>query len=80
MPWPGLFLSEDVYYSYGNFVPVREEVARRLPVTATLAIGAAAIWLLVGIPLGVLAGVRRHSAASRMTMLLAIVGVSMPMF
>jgi peptide/nickel transport system permease protein len=80
VPWPGLFLSEDVYYSYGNFVPVREEIARRLPVTATLAVGAAAIWLALGIPLGVLAGIKRRSAASRMTMLLAIVGVSVPVF
>jgi peptide/nickel transport system permease protein len=80
VPWPGLFLSEDVYYSYGNFVPVREEIARRLPVTATLAVGGAAIWLALGIPLGVLAGIKRRSAASRMTMLLAIVGVSMPVF
>jgi peptide/nickel transport system permease protein len=61
-------------------VPVREEIARRLPVTATLAIGAAAIWLLIGIPLGVLAGIKRRSTASRLTMLLAIVGVSMPVF
>jgi peptide/nickel transport system permease protein len=80
IPWPGLFLSEDVYYSYGNFVPVKEEIARRLPVTATLAVGAAAIWLLIGIPLGVLAGIKRRSAASRAAMLLAIVGVSMPVF
>ena len=57
VPWPGLFLSEDVYYSYGNFVPVKEEIARRLPVTVTLAIGAVTIWLLLGIPLG---RARRH--------------------
>ncbi len=36
IPWPGLFLDEDVYYSYGNFVPVKEEIYRRLPVTVTL--------------------------------------------
>jgi peptide/nickel transport system permease protein len=80
IPWPGLFLAEDVYYSYGSFVPVKEEIARRLPVTATLAIGAAAVWLTVGIPLGVLAGIRRRSTASRLSMLLAIVGVSLPVF
>ena len=38
IPFPGLFLSEDVYYSYGNFIPVREEIARRLPVTVALAV------------------------------------------
>jgi peptide/nickel transport system permease protein len=80
IPWPGLFLSEDVYYSYGNFVPVKEEIARRLPVTATLAVGAAAVWLMIGIPLGVLAGIKRRSTASRFAMLFAIVGVSMPVF
>ena len=80
IPWPGLFLSEDVYYSYGNFVPVREEIARRLPVTVTLALGAAAVWLMIGIPLGVLAGIKRRSTASRFAMLFAIVGVSLPVF
>jgi peptide/nickel transport system permease protein len=80
IPWPGLFLSEDVYYSYGNFVAVKEEIARRLPVTATLAVGAATVWLLIGIPVGVLAGVKRRSPASRLAMFLAIVGVSMPVF
>ena len=69
-----------MYYSYGNLVPVKEEIARRLPVTATLAVGAAMIRLLIGIPLGVLAGIKRRSATSRAAMLLAIVGVSMPLF
>jgi peptide/nickel transport system permease protein len=69
-----------VYYSYGNFVAVKEEIARRLPVTATLAVGAATVWLLIGIPVGVLAGVKRRSPASRLAMFLAIVGVSMPVF
>jgi peptide/nickel transport system permease protein len=80
IPWPGLFLSEDVYYSYGNFVPVKEEIGRRLPVTITLAVGAAAIWLAIGIPLGVLAGIKRRSTTSRLAMLFAIIGVSMPVF
>jgi len=47
VPWPGWFLTEDVYYSYGNFVPVKEEIYRRLPVTATLAVGAALLWVLL---------------------------------
>ncbi len=80
IPWPGLFLSEDVYYSYGNFVPVKEEIGRRLPVTIALAVGAAAVWLMIGIPLGVLSGIRRRSAASRFAMVFAIFGVSMPVF
>jgi peptide/nickel transport system permease protein len=80
IPFPGLFLSEDVYYSYGNFIPVREEIARRLPVTVALAVGGAALWLLIGIPVGIAAGVRRTSSISRFSMLVAIMGVSIPVF
>ena len=80
IPFPGLFLSEDVYYSYGNFIPVREEIARRLPVTVALALGGAALWLLIGIPVGIAAGVRRTSSISRFSMLFAIMGVSIPVF
>jgi peptide/nickel transport system permease protein len=80
IPLPNTFLSEDVYYSFSNFVPVREEIVRRLPVSGILALGAASLWLLIGIPLGVLSGVRPRSAAARWTMILAIVGVSMPVF
>jgi hypothetical protein len=44
VPWPGLFLNEEVYYSYGNRVPVKDEVFRRLPVTITLALGPDSLW------------------------------------
>ena len=76
----GLWLNEDVYYSYDGFVPVREELARRIPITGTLAIGAAVIWLLLGIPIGILSGIRRRSVADRAAMIFAIIGVSMPIF
>src|SRR5919106_1940635 len=26
VPWPGLFLNEQTYFSYNNFVPVKEEI------------------------------------------------------
>jgi peptide/nickel transport system permease protein len=80
IPVPGLFLSEDVYYSFSNFVPVKEEIARRLPISAALAVGSAAIWLFIGIPLGVASGVRPRSRTAKWTMIGAIVGVSMPVF
>jgi peptide/nickel transport system permease protein len=80
IPWPGFFLAEDVYYSYSNFVPVKEEIVRRLPVTLTLGLGAACLWLFTGIPIGILAAVRRRGFWARTSMLLAIIGVSMPVF
>ncbi len=80
IPWPGLFLDEDVYYSYGNFVPVKEEIYRRLPVTVTLAVGAAILWIFIGIPIGIISGIKRGSFWDRAGMLFALIGVSMPVF
>jgi peptide/nickel transport system permease protein len=80
IPWPGFWLNEDVYYSYDGFIPVKEELARRIPVTAVLAIGAAVLWLLLGIPIGIISGVKRRSVADRASMIFAIIGVSMPIF
>ncbi|MDQ3940592.1 MAG: ABC transporter permease, partial [Actinomycetota bacterium] len=50
LPIPGWFLNEEYYYSYNNFVPVKEELSGRIGVTLTLAVGGAAVWLLMGIP------------------------------
>ncbi|MGZ8630821.1 MAG: ABC transporter permease [Actinomycetota bacterium] len=80
VPLPGWFLTEDVYYSYGNFIPVKEEIYRRLPVTITLTIGAAVIWLAMGIPIGIISGVRKGSIWDRAGMVFALIGVSMPVF
>ena len=80
IPFPSTFLAEDVYYSFSNYQPVRDEIWRRLPVSAILAVGAAIIWLSAGIPLGIVAGVRPRSLFAKWTMVLAIVGVSLPVF
>jgi len=80
IPLPNTFLSEDVYYSFSNYLPVREEIWRRLPVSAILGTGAAILWLVVGVPLGIASGVRPRSLTARWTMIMAIVGVSLPVF
>ncbi|HXF37418.1 MAG TPA: ABC transporter permease [Actinomycetota bacterium] len=80
VPWPGWFLNEDYYYSWQNFVPVKEEIFKRLPVSMTLAVGAAVVWLLIGIPTGIASAVRRGSVLDRGTMLFALFGVSAPVF
>jgi peptide/nickel transport system permease protein len=80
IPWPGLFLDRDVYFSYGNNVPVAEEIYARMPWTIALALGAAATWLAVGVPLGVLSAIKRRSFADRAGMVFALLGVSAPVF
>ena len=80
VPVPGWFLNEQVYYSFKNFVPVKEEIYSRLPISLTLAVGAAATWLLVGIPIGIVSAIKRRSLADRAGMLFALFGVSAPVF
>jgi peptide/nickel transport system permease protein len=80
IPWPGFFLNRQVYFSWSDFVPVRSQIFGRLPVTNVLAIGAGVIWLLMGIPIGIVSAIRQHSAADRAGMLFALFGVSAPVF
>jgi ABC-type dipeptide/oligopeptide/nickel transport system permease component len=60
--------------------PVLAVIGGALPATALLAAAAMAVAILVAIPLGVLAAVRRDSAVDRLAMLGSLVGVSMPNF
>src|SRR5512143_1839903 len=61
IPLPGLWLNPQVYYSWSNRVEVRAEIRDRFPVTATLTLGAMVLWLLIGIPIGILSAIRRRS-------------------
>jgi len=80
IPWPGWFLNEQVYYSYANFVPVKDEIYERLPVTITLTVGAAVIWLLIGVPIGIVSAIKPRSIWDRAGMVFALIGVSAPVF
>jgi len=80
IPWPGFFLNKQVYYSWDDFVPVKEIIYSRLPVTVTVALGAAVVWILIGIPTGIISAIRRRSAADRAAMIGALLGISLPDF
>jgi peptide/nickel transport system permease protein len=80
VPFPGWWLNEDIYYSWFNRVPVKSEIARTFPVTAMLTAGSVVLWLLMGIPIGILSAIRRRSWADRASMSFALFGVSMPTF
>jgi peptide/nickel transport system permease protein len=67
-------------YSFNNNQPVWNEITRRLPVTASLAFGAAVIWLVVGVSTGVLSALRRGSVFDRTAMTIALAGVSLPIY
>ena len=55
-------------------------IAERFPATLELALAAAVIALLVGIPLGVYAALRRGTFGSQVVMTVSLLGVSLPTF
>jgi peptide/nickel transport system permease protein len=72
--WPGLG------YSYVNGVPVLEQVKERTPRTLLLIVGAATIWLVVGVSIGVLSAIKRRTLADRAAMGFVLFGISAPVF
>jgi peptide/nickel transport system permease protein len=73
-------LHGDVGYSFYNSTSVRSLIWDRVPVTFSLAIGAAILWLFIGVSTGVLAATRPRSLADRVVTLAALFFYSMPAF
>jgi peptide/nickel transport system permease protein len=67
-------------YSYTNDVSVRQQIFSRLPATISLALGAAVVWLTIGIAVGTLSAVRRRSFFDRAAMGTALVAISAPVY
>jgi peptide/nickel transport system permease protein len=67
-------------YSFISRTPVWPELLDRMPVTFSLALGAAVIWLVAGVATGVISALRRGSIFDRTAMSIALAGVSLPIF
>jgi len=67
-------------YSFRNQQPVWPQLISDAPVTLSLAIGAAVLWLTGGVAIGVLSALRRGSVFDRFSMGVALAGVSLPVF
>ena len=61
-------------------MPVWNEITSDLPVTISLAIGAAILWLVTGVAIGILSALRRRSFFDRAAMGVALAGVSLPIY
>ncbi|MGW7553216.1 ABC transporter permease [Streptomyces rimosus] len=66
--------------SYQNSTPVTELLGDRLPVTASLALGAMVLWLLLGVGTGLLSALRRGGTTERVLTGLTLVGTATPVF
>jgi peptide/nickel transport system permease protein len=75
-----LFISRDLV-SYGNqALEVVPAIWAAAPVTFSLVIGAAVLWFVMSILLGVIAVTFKGTVADPIIMILALIGISMPVF
>ena len=75
-----MFRHASLGYSFRDAASVRWIVGQDAPVTASLVLGGAVLWLLVSIPLGVASALRPRSIVDRFGMVFVLVGVSAPSF
>jgi peptide/nickel transport system permease protein len=80
----GLYLKDAVRGDLGDSIvtgrPVTTELLMRLPATFELVAFAMLIAILVGVPVGVISAVRQYSLLDKTTSVLALTGISMPIF
>ena len=60
--------------------PVSRDLAQFLPATLELSLGAMLVAVLLGLPIGVLAAVRRDRLADHCARIISLIGVSVPVF
>jgi peptide/nickel transport system permease protein len=72
--WPGLGVS------YDSRTAVRQEIIERAPRTLSLALGAAVLWVIMGISIGIVSALKRGTLADRLAMGFALFGISAPVF
>jgi peptide/nickel transport system permease protein len=74
-----MFISRDLI-SYGSHTRVIPEIVHAAPVTLSLVFGAAVIWIVFSILTGVAAAVLRGTLFDPFLMILALIGISIPVF
>jgi len=74
--WNIRFASPSLGRSFATRQNVNDIVARAAPVTASLVIGGAIVWLLIALPLGILSALRPRSLLDRSAMIFVLVGIS----
>ena len=75
-----LFVDRDLTSYVNRGVEVIPQITQAVPVTLSLVLGAAVVWLVVGVGMGVLAAAYRGTAVDPLIVLLGVIGVSMPVY
>jgi peptide/nickel transport system permease protein len=74
------FFHFDLGRSYQNQVDVKDQIFDRLPATVALAFGGMVVWLLVGIPIGIISALKRGQWQDKAAMGLALLLISAPVY
>ncbi|MGA7934013.1 MAG: ABC transporter permease [Kovacikia sp.] len=85
LPWQYLtFLKQLIRFDLGTSIisgiPIAAELRTRFPATLELSIAAMLVALLLGIPAGILAAVRKNSWLDHLTMAGSLLGISLPVY
>jgi peptide/nickel transport system permease protein len=75
-----LVLHFDFGFSYVNSASVRQQIVDRLPATISLTAGATVVWLLIGLPVGIVSAIKRRQLVDRLAMGAALVAISAPVY
>jgi peptide/nickel transport system permease protein len=78
--WLARVASGDLGYSMLSGIPVRETLARTLPVTLQLAAWALGVVLLIALPMGIYAGTHPHSTLARVLAWYHGLALAVPVF
>jgi len=76
----GGLLQGDLGRSYVQKAEVSELISSRLPATLQLMLAGILFQLLIGLPAGIIASVKRNQKSDRIVMILSFIGVSAPQF
>jgi peptide/nickel transport system permease protein len=78
------FVGDILRGDFGNSIvrggPALKAVLETLPATVELALASMLVSMCLAIPLGIIAAVRQHSLVDYVSMVIALLGVSMPIF
>ena len=76
----GLVTHFDLGYSYYNSESVKSEIFSRLPATISVTVGGFIVWMLIGIPVGIVSAIRPRSVVDRVMMGGSLVAISAPVY
>lgn len=75
-----LVVNQDIGKSYVTKQPVIDEILAVFPATLRLAASAVLLALVIGIPFGIISAIKQYSIFDSVTMVFALIGISMPVF